>query len=274
VGPIETQFGQHLIYVEGRTNQTVQLAQIARTVEADFTRIREEADDFVVFIDEEGQDFSAAAQERGIAPTPMQVTEDQRQVPGLDVGRDFFRFLRTAEAGSISEPLDAGTSLIVVRLVERRDAGPAPFEEVSSQVESAVMLEKKKAIQAEALRNALAGASSMQALATAVGTSVDTVNDLTMTAGTIPGYGVEPRAVGAVFGLRPGQRSGVIEGDQAVFVVQTTSLTGGTDAEFTDEARQELQDQLRQQKRQRVLQAWLQGLRDDAEVEDYRNDFG
>ena len=272
IGPVASPFGQHLILVEGRTDQQVELAQVSRVVEADFARVLEQAEDFVAFIELEGQDFSEAAGEQGVAPTPMQVTAEQTQVPGLDVGRDFFRFLRSAGPGDVSDPLDAGDAFVVARLTDRRDAGPAPFEEVASQVESAVLLEKKRAVQTAALERALASAPSMAALAAAAGTEVDAVSDLSMAAGAVPGYGVEPRAVGAAFGLQPGQRSGVVEGDQAAFVVRTTGLVGGTDAEFTDETQAELAQQLLLRKRQRVLQAWLQGLRDEAEVEDYRID--
>ena len=135
-----------------------------------------------------------------------------------------------------------------------------------------MLLEHKKAIQTAALREALASSSSLATLSSATGTTVESASDLSMNGGAIPGYGVEPRAVGAAFGLRPGQQSGVIEGDQAAFVIRTTGLTGGTDAELTDEARSALQEQLVNRKRQRVLQAWLLGLREDADIEDFRND--
>ena len=272
VGPVETPFGQHLILVEGRTTQQVQLAQISRPVEADFQRVQEQAQDFVVFLEEEGDDFAEAAQAQGIAPTEVQVTEEQSQLPGLDLGRDFFRFVRRAGDGDVSDPFDAGESFVVARVTGSTEAGPAPFEEVASQVETAVLLEKKTAVQRARLEGAL-GRGSLASIAQAAGTDVDEVSDLSMVAGTIPGYGVEPRAVGAAFGLEPGQRSGIIEGDQAVFVVRTTSLTGATDAELTDEVREQLAAQILQQKRQRVLQSWLQGLRDEADIEDYRNDL-
>ncbi len=272
-GPVATSFGVHLIRVEDRASSEVELVQIARPVEADFARVLGEAEDFAAFLVLEDRDFAEEAQERGIAPTPVEITEGQEQVPGLDLGRDFFRFLRRAYIGQVSEPFDAGGSFVIARLVERREAGPAPYEEVRGQVEAAVVTEKKKAIQVAALRDAVGGASSLASIAAATSAGVETASNVIMSNPTLPSYGVEPRAVGAMFGLRPGQRSGVIEGDQAAFVVQTTALRGATDAEFTEPVRETLKTQLLQRKRSRVLQAWLEGLRDEAEVDDFRNDL-
>lgn len=273
IGPVQTPFGVHLILVEDRATSEVQLVQIERPVEADFGRVLGEAEDFAAFIELEGRDFAEEAQERGIAPTPIEVQDGQAQVPGLELGRDFFRFLRRADEGQVSEPFDAGASFIVARLVERREAGPAPFDEVRGQVEAEVLTERKKEVQTAALQGALDGAASLAAVAAAAGTEVETADGLTMVQGTIPNYGVEPRAVGAVFGLQPGQRSGVIAGDQAAFVIRTTSLTGATDSEFTADAMTTVREQVLQRKRSRVLQAWLEGLRNEAEVDDFRNDL-
>ncbi|MGB3541419.1 peptidyl-prolyl cis-trans isomerase [Rubrivirga sp.] len=272
VGPVESQFGQHLILVEARSSQEVELVQISRPVEADFARVVEQAQDFQAFIELEGRDFTEEAQERGIAPTEIQVTEDG-QLPGLDVGRDFFRFLARSSEGRVSEPLDAGTSFIVARLIERNEAGPAPFAEVENQVRSAVMLERKREVQTAALEAALESAGSLSALASAVGTEVVEASELLMSRPVLPGFGLEPTAVGAAFGLRPGQRSGVIEGDQSAFVVRTTALRGATPGELTAEVRESLEAELLQRKRQRVLQAWLAGLREEVDIEDYRTDL-
>lgn len=272
VGPVETSFGVHLLQVQDRADQEVELVRISRPVEGDVDRVMSEAEDFQAFLELEGQDFAEAAQERGITPTQAQVQADQVGLPGLEVGRELNRFLRRADEGDVSDPFDAGDSFIVVRLTESRPEGVAPFDEVRSQVESAVLLEKKKAVQTARLREALA-AGSIAGIASAAGTDVERASDLSLVNPVVPRFGREPRAVGAAFGLRPGQRSGVIGGDQAAFVVRTASLVGGTEGELTPEAREQLRQQLLQQKRQRVLQAWLEGLRNEAEVEDFRDDI-
>ncbi|MDT0630671.1 peptidylprolyl isomerase [Rubrivirga litoralis] len=272
VGPVETPYGVHLIEVEDRADQEVELVRVSRPVEGDIDRVMGEAEDFQAFLDLEDQDFAEAARERGTAPTETQIQADQIGIPGLEVGRELNRFLRRASEGAVSDPIDAGDSFIVVRLVDERPEGVAPFDEVRDQIESAVLLDKKEAVQKEKLQQALA-AGSLPGIAQAAGTDVERASDLSLADPVVPQFGREPRAVGAAFGLQPGQRSGVIGGDQAAFVVRTTSLVGGTDAELTPELREQIRQQLLQQKRQRVLQAWLEGLRDDAEVDDFRDDL-
>ncbi|HEX8384969.1 MAG TPA: peptidyl-prolyl cis-trans isomerase [Rubricoccaceae bacterium] len=270
VGPVQTQFGLHLVLVEGRSTQEAELVQISRPVQADADAVRERAEDFTVIqIDEEGQDFAEAARENGLTVTPLEVQEDQPYVPSLDVGRELIRFLRTADEGDVSEPLDAGDRFAVVRVVSVTPEGVRPFEDVRDQIETDVTLAKKREVQVARLREAVGG-GDLAAIARAVGQAPAALTGLTMASPAVEGFGNEPRLVGAAFGLQPGQRSGVVEGEGAAFVVQTTALRGGLDRELTAEARTAIRDELLQRKRQGIAQAWIQSLRDEAEVEDYR----
>lgn len=270
VGPVQTEFGLHLVLVEGRSTQEAELVQIARPVQADADAVRERAEDFTVIqIDEEGQDFADAARENGLVVTPLEVQEDQPYVPSLDVGRELIRFLRTADEGDVSEPFDAGDRFAVVRVVEIKPEGVTPFEEVRDQIETDVTLAKKRAVQTARLREA-AGRGDLAAVARAVRQTPTALAGLSMASTAVEGFGNEPALVGAAFGLRPGQRSGVVEGDGAAFVVQTTALRGGLDGELTAEARTALREEILQRKRQQTAQSWIQSLRDDAEVEDFR----
>ena len=271
VGPVETQFGLHLILVEARSTQEAELVQISRPVQADADAVREAAEDFVVLdIQEEQRDFADAATERGLTVTPLEIQEDQPYVPSLDVGRELIRFLRTSAEGDVSEPFDAGDRFAVVRVVEIRPEGVTPFEDVRDQIETDVTLEKKKAVQLAALQQAVEAGGTLAAIAQRVGQSPVPLSDLTMANPVAEGFGTEPRLVGAVFGLMPGQRSGVVEGNQAAFVAQTTGLRGGLEAELTAETRAQIREELLQRRRQQVAQAWIEALRDDADIEDFR----
>ena len=273
VGPVSTQFGLHLILVEGTSNQEAELVQISRPVQANTDAVREQAEDFVVVnIQEEGTPFEEAAREKGLTVTPLEVQEDQPYVPSLDVGRELVRFLRTAEAGAVSDPFDAGDRFAVVHVVSVTPAGVRPFEDVRDQIETDVSLEKKKAVTTARLAAATPPTADLAAVGRAVSQAPVALSGLSMNTPAVEGFGNEPRLVGAVFGLQPGQRSGVVEGEQAAFVVQTTALRGGLPAELTDAVRTQIREELLQRRRQQVAQAWIKSLRDEAEVEDFRAD--
>ncbi len=271
VGPVRTSFGVHLILVEGKSTQEAELVQVSRPVQANVDAVREAAEDFVVVnIQEEGQDFETAAGEKGLTVTPLEIQEDQPYVPSLDVGRELTRFLRTAAVGDVSEPFDASTGFAVVHVTGITDAGTAPFEDVRDQIETDVSLDKKKAVVTERLAAAATPTASLQAIAQAVSQAPVDLPELSMATPTVPGFGDEPRMVGAAFGLMPGQRSGVVEGEQAAFVVQTVGLRGGLPAELTPALKTQIREELLQRRRQQVTQAWIKSLRDGAEVEDLR----
>ena len=271
VGPVKTQFGLHLLLVEGRSQQEAELVQISRPVQGDADAVRERAEDFVILdIQEEGRDFTEAASEKGLTVTPLEVQEDQPYVPSLDVGRELFSFLRTAEAGEVSEPFDAGDRFAVVRVVSVTPAGITPFEDVRDQIETDVTLAKKREVQVARLTPAVVGTGDLDVVARVLGQAPATVVGLSMATPAAQGFGDEPRLVGAAFGLMPGQRSGVIEGDAAAFVVETTALRGGLETELTEALKTTLRDEILQRRRQQVAQSWIQSLRDDAEIEDFR----
>lgn len=270
VGPIETQFGLHLLRVESRVNQAVEVVRISRPLTAQLNEVRQAAEEFQFFTVEEDRDFAEAAQQEGLTVQQAQVQAGQPFVPGLNIGRDLFRFLEGAEAGDISQPLDAGDALAVVRLKETQPEGYRPLEEVRGQIESRLLTEKKKDVQIERLRQARS-AGSLTAIAQQAGTSVQSASELTLAAPTLPGFGREPRVLGALFGLQPNSISQVIEGRNAVFVLRPTAFTGGDSGSMTPQQREEIRQQLLQQKRQQLLRSWLQDLRDEAEIEDFRN---
>ena len=273
--PVPTQFGVHLIKVEARSSQEAELVQIARPLEGSFEEVRERAEEFRFFTEEEGRPFADAALEQDLVTQSVQVQEDQPFVPGLQAGRDLMRFLSRAGEGDLSDPIDAGTQYVVVRMAEKTPAGVRPFEEVRSQVEADVLIAKKRALLAERLRTAAQGANGdLGAIASGAGTTPQSAPSLSMSNPVVEGFGREPALVGAAFGMRPGQTSGVVEGDNAVFIVRTRALRGGTPGELTAETRQQIREQLLQRKRQQVSQAWLDALRADADIVDNRNRLG
>lgn len=271
-GPVETQFGHHLILVEQKATQEAELLQLTLPVHGSFDRLIEAAEDLRYYAESEGSEFGEEAIRRGLQVQTANVTDDQDAIPGLQVSRDAFRWIRRANVGDISDPLDATTAFVVFHVTEMTPEGFRPFDEVREEIEPRVLLEKKKAVQLARLQEALETAGGdLSALASAVGQSVQTLENAALNVPVIPGLGREPRLVGTAFGLQPGSTSRAIAGDGAAFVVRTTAFTGGELAGLTTEEREQIREQLLNRKRQQVRQQWIQDLRDNAEIEDFRD---
>lgn len=271
-GPVETQFGHHLILVEQRASQEVELLQLTLPIQGSFDRMLEEAEDLRYYSENEGSTFGEEATRRGFQIQTANVTEEQQSIPGLQVGRDALRWIRTSNVADISDPLDATTAFIVFHTTDVTPEGFRPFDEVREEIEPRVLLEKKKEVQLARLQEARESAGGdLAAVASAVGQSVQTLESAALNAPVIPGIGREPRVVGTAFGLPSGSTSAPIAGDGAAFIARTTAMTGGDVSEMTEEEREQIRTQLLNRKRQIVRQQWLQNLRDSAEIEDFRD---
>jgi peptidyl-prolyl cis-trans isomerase D len=274
VGPVETDFGWHLIRVEGRTDQEAELVRITRPLAVPTDRLMEQADDLRFYAEEEGQGFAAEAERRGFEVQEARVDAEQEVVAGLALGRDAFRWLRTAEEGALSEPFDTGEAYVVFHVTGVEDEGFRPFDEVREEVEPQVRLEKKREAQVARMEQALARANGdLAALAQALGTQVQRAEGLTMDLPQVAGLGRAPALVGAAFGTPAGRLSGAVEGDAAVAAVRPATVTGGDLAALTAQERATIRQTLLQRKRAQIRQAWMESLRDQADVEDLRDEL-
>jgi peptidylprolyl isomerase/peptidyl-prolyl cis-trans isomerase D len=274
VGPVETEFGYHLIQVEERAEQEVQLAQIALpvgTTSATLRKVRDQADDLKYYT-EEGGDFAEEAERQGLGLQQAVVQGDQAFIPGLGNSRAVRAFIQRAEAGDISDVIDTGTAFVVVRVTGVQPEGYRPFEEVRAEIEPRVRREKKLAIQVEKLQEALAQGPFEQ-LPAAVDAQLRTTQPLTMSQLVVPGLGREPVFVGTLLGLDEGQTSDVVAGENAAFVIQATDVTDADPSAMTAQERQQLRNELLTQRRQLVQNQWLERLRTEADIEDNRAMF-
>ena len=127
-------------------------------------------------------------------------------------------------------------------------------------------------LKAEQIVKKLAGLSgTLDAMAQKYGSQAQVVaaTDLTLAANTIQNIGLEPAAMGKAFGLKPGQRSKPLAGENGVLVVETTKQTPAPQiADFT-----QYKTQLKQSKSYSVGYLAGEAIKEKAKVEDTRYKF-
>lgn len=271
VGPVETQFGYHLIEVTDRSSREYKLAVYTQGIRSSvetINEISEQLDDLQYYASESG-DFAGEAQRLGLTTQQMQIEADQRIIPGLGQSRAIANFLEGAEAGAVSDVIELDDQFVVMRVDEIAPEGYRPLADVRGEIEPRVRLEKKKEIQVRRMQQAYQR-TGYDGLAQALGTTEQTAEGLTFTNPLVPGFGREFKFTGAALGLKEGQNSGVIVGDNAVYVIKTTSVRA---PEMTAAQRDEIRQELRTQRISLLQNQWLASLREQAKIEDHRRRF-
>jgi peptidyl-prolyl cis-trans isomerase D len=275
--PVSTNFGAHLIKVERRTRDSV----TARHILIRWARIGARLDTLEARAD--SLDRYAAEQTSGTvldsvarlmslpvneAPPIYQGTPYVLGVYRIpDVGVWAFE----ARVGETSPVIETQGGYFVFRLDTVSLAGVAPLEEVAPRARVAVMNQKKRAAAQEIARDAerrLASGQTMQQVADALRLTATTVGPFTRTS-SVPVLGTATPAVGTAFRLRVGERSGMLESDDAYYFMQVERLVRADSARWFAQ-RDEQRAAVIQTARQLRVQQYLAALRRSADVKDRR----
>ncbi|MGK7370682.1 MAG: peptidyl-prolyl cis-trans isomerase, partial [Candidatus Halalkalibacterium sp. M3_1C_030] len=228
----------------------------------------EEADDFSFFAEEDG--FEEEAERREFEVKEAFATKGNPFIAGLGQSRQIMNFLETASEDAISSPIELSNQFVVIKVNEITPAGPRPFEEVKSQIQTIVTNNQRKEQLVDRVNSLLASNETLEAIAAASGKEVSTAENLSMNSSVIPGAGREPKVVGTIFGLEESERSGPITGSNAIFVAQLSNRTDANVEAMTPAVRSQLEQQLQQQKSASFSQVWMEQLKKEADIEDYR----
>lgn len=273
VGPVETQYGYHLIEVTDRADQEVQIADLAHQIRADvatLSRIQERLDDLHYYAAESG-DFAGEAQRMNLTPQQVTIQEGQEFIPGLGSSATIFNFLNDASKGDVSDVIELNDQFVVLQLQEIQPEGFRSLEEVRAELEPRVRVAKKAEIQAGRLEQAMSGSSDLNAVALKVGSEVREASGVAFNSPVVTGLGREPKFTGTALGLEEGETSSVIEGETAAYVLRVTAVH--EPPPMTETQREQLRNQLLEQKRATVRMQWLTSLREKAKIEDNRRFF-
>lgn len=271
--PIESDNSFFIYQIVDRSNAEVQLAQFTRRIEADggetIRRQLDEAVDFREFAELDG--FVDEAERRSLVVQTGFGTKDVPFITGVGQSRLLMKELsRVTKANTLLEPIELDDKILVVRVTEALKKGPRPLSEVSAQIENTLRNQKRRQITVNKTKALLAANTSLDALSEAEDNQIQVASNIRLSSNTVPGAGREPALVGAAFGLETDSVSGVIEGDNAAFVILVTEKVEADASGVTEAYRQQTRQRLAQTKTQSFQEVWLERLKDEADIEDYR----
>lgn len=276
VGPVRTQFGMHIIKILGRDDREVKIAQIQIAIAPSSQTkndLFERARDFAYNARE--SEFSKEAQSIGLEVRESQVQGKGGVVPGIGINESITKWAFDNKVGSVGEPFTLSSGYVVMNIVEAKDAGVKSFDEVKESLRPLAVRKKKldkvKTI-AEEIKAKLSPADSLSSV-TAINSSlkVQQTGGFPL-GGSVPTIGRDPNFLGAVSALSVGQISPPVLGVRGIYLIQLLNKTPFDSTLYVGQ-KESLKNQLLQEKRNRFLSDYIAKLKDDAEIEDHRDDF-
>lgn len=191
------------------------------------------------------------------------------QYLGNDPKAGLFAFNEKVDA--ISEVWENNSSIYVVQVADKRDAGLATFEEARERV--TLDLQRHKVMQlcqdtANAIWNAIQQGADPKTAAKQFGDEYETPDPFTRS-GYVQGIRRDPMAIGAAFGLnQPGEVSGPVEYDQGVVIFELISKETPDMATF-NEVRDSVRTVVLNNKRQELYTRWMEQTVQESKIENF-----
>ncbi|MFP8489707.1 SurA N-terminal domain-containing protein [Gracilimonas sp. Q87] len=230
----------------------------------------ERAADFEFFASEE-TDFEEEAQSRDLEIKEAFATKGNDFISGLGTSQQIMNFLDRSDEGDISDVLELNSDFVVLEVLEVTPEGYRPFEEVRTQVENLVNIDRRKELTEERVQGLLNQYQTLEAIAEQTDQEIQSQNNLRANATVIQGAGREPMVIGAVLSLNEGQTSDVIVGNSAAFIVEVVNKEEADLANLTPQTRNEIRQRLEQRKFEEFNSIWLEELRESAKIVDNRD---
>jgi len=272
VGPIETQFGWHIIKVTDRQTDEFKYATITiKPLTSDATKqglmrdaaeMEKEITDGVVF------DTVAARRNLTVAKTAF----FSQQTPVLGKA-SITEWAYEHALGDVLRKEIPGAGILIATLSEIRTSGTKPLDDVKEDIRRVLVRRKKlDALQqkAEQIAQACSAAGDLAAVS-AVDPSL-TVSQMLgcKNNGQLTGFGGEHAATNAAFTQPIGTIGQPVRGESGWFILVADARTEAPMAQFDAAMTQELQQQSARS-RTSAYYSWFQKLRDNATIVDNRD---
>ncbi len=152
------------------------------------------------------------------------IKANDRNIGSLTSPREVIRwaFNSDTEKGSMSPIFELGDEYVIAFLTKKQDKGYADVNEVKEQISYKLREEKKAELITAEINSKKA--SSLEALASVIGSSIQNATGIDFSAYQVPGAGVEPALVGAATSAKAGVLSAPIVGLNGVYVVKVINI--------------------------------------------------
>ena len=275
--PVLTPFGWHIIRLEGRNGDTLDLRHILVTVaqsDSSATRSDRRADSLAnqAGNQEDPAKFDAAAKTLGLTPlSAVAIEREPLNFAGRYVPSASAWAFSGVRPGETSDLLDSPEAYYLVRLDSLTPGGAQPLSEVKEDIRRRLTREKRieklRPIASQLIQ--AARTSSLESVATGRGMTVEKSTPFTRV-DAVNGLGQFNQAIGASFTIPVGQVGGPAATADGIAIIRVDSRTESAKAIFETQ-KAEQKNQLLGSLRQQRVEEYMTSLRESVKVEDHRN---
>ena len=273
VGPVQTQFGLHIIKVTGFDRTAVVCSEIVRSIRPSTETVDSErrlAMAFQMSAKDKGFEKTAASQKMRIDKTGEFGRHTPVALPGYSDKVAAFAF--KAGEGDLSDVIETDKGFYVMRLTGKNDTGYRLLDQELKAKITAVLVQEKKGAALEKKLAAMAkgtGLTLEKIAAAHAGLKVFTADSIRWSDGYIPGYGVDRPLVEAISGLAAGKLSAPVQTNDGYALVNVISKTlpAGLDLKA---AKAGVAPQLLRAKQEQLFGEYFAALRRNSKIEDLR----
>lgn len=273
---VTTQFGIHVVRVDDviGNSKVVKAAVVDKVVNSGKETIDAVYSQATQFFSSLGSgNLSEKAAEQGlIVHRADRINARESMLQGIPVKRELIRWAFDAKDTELTDKIyesEDNDFYIVARLDETHSKGQLPLNAVKSDIEDAVRNRVKAKTLVSRVSEASSGTQNLEAVAQKLGAEIASANNVVMANPVIPGIALEPKIVGALFGMEPGRLSNPLPGNQGVYLVHVAGFANP--APLVD-----LESQKQQMAISQVQRNWallFQALQDNAKITDNRARF-
>jgi peptidyl-prolyl cis-trans isomerase D len=277
VGPVETQFGFHIIKVAEKKSDEMKFTEIVLnpTISTSTRNALFRQAQMLKEQSTSGTPFDSVAKRMKLEP---QESGFFRRAVAAFGSRSLTDFAFESDLGAVSNPVEIkGNGLVVAQLVESRIAGIKPLADVKSEIADKLLLGKRLDAlksKAQAAFQKLAGLDSLSKVKT-MDSSLRLVSMPQMRDnGIVTSVGIDPMFTAAMFAAQTqlGKIVGPIRGERGYYIAQVKSRKDADMAGLAA-ARPTLLQTERSKNLGASFQRWKNDLRDRADIEDNRGKF-
>ena len=272
--PVKTQFGYHLIEVKSRSADTADVRHILIPIGPSPER-DEALLTLADSLDDLGSDsnIEEAARALNLTARVADLEPTLAFLPGVGQADEgaVWVFDDAEVGGPPSEVFESPTAYYMIEVLERSEKRTQTLAEATPIIRAKLMRDKQLEAVRDVARKAtdvIRGGGTLDQAAQAVGLKVEEAGPFTRLE-FVPGMGQGNAAIGTAFGLNPGQISGIVQAENALFIIQTVEKTTANRAEF-DQTKATQQLQIASSLGEQRWNQYLRALKDNAEIVDNR----